>query len=45
MSLLLNLLLGMLLFGVACPSSQTAAIQAPIYETRRDHDPEGTGKF
>lgn len=45
MSLLVNLLLALLLVGAACPGTQTAAPQAPIYETRRDHDPEGTGKF
>ena len=50
MSALLNFLLAVLLWGAACPGGQTAASQtgagqAPIYETRANHDPEGTGKF
>ncbi len=48
MNTLLNLLLLSLLWGAACPEAvapQTAATPAPIYETRANHDPAGTGKF
>jgi precorrin-6B methylase 2 len=51
MSTLLNLLLSAWLLCIACPGTQTAATQKaqpnqpPIYETRTQHDPEGTGKF
>jgi SAM-dependent methyltransferase len=51
MSILLQLILSVWLLCVACPGTQTAvtqkaqSAQPPIYETRREHDPEGTGKF
>ena len=47
-----NLILNILFSGLLCwpcshtlPAQQTAPAQPPIYETRRDHDPEATGKF
>ena len=51
MSTLLQLLLSAWLLCVGFPSTQTTATQktptpqSPIYETRANHDPEGTGKF
>lgn len=48
MNTLLNLLLLSLLWSAACPEAmtpQSATRPAPIYETRADHDPQGTGKF
>lgn len=51
MSTLLHFILSAWLLCVGCSDAQTAAApkaqsnQPPIYETRAQHDPEGTGKF
>ena len=45
----LHFLLLAILSCIACPDTQSeakqTAVQAPIYETRRNHDPDGIGKF
>jgi SAM-dependent methyltransferase len=51
MSTLLNFILSALLSAAACTGTQAPAppkapaTSAPVYETRRTHDPEATGKF
>ena len=47
-NLILNILFSVLLCwpcSHTLPAQQTAPAQPPIYETRRNHDPEATGKF
>lgn len=44
LNVVLNLFLVTWLLGAACPAPQTTA-PAKVYETRRNHDPEATGKF
>jgi ubiquinone/menaquinone biosynthesis C-methylase UbiE len=47
LSVTLSLLLaiGLSWYACAAPQATTAKPQSPHYETRRDHDPDGIGKF